>query len=124
MSATDVESRRRVEIGGSAGFLREAESWSDYIADIDARFTPHREALRQAIIARAVRRGDDWQQTAPDGVPVFDDGAIGLLSHRAWSDLMAATWVCKDGRGYSYMSFYVDSCVEETGMTLGPPSMQ
>jgi len=73
---------------------------------------------KEAIVARGLRRGGDWHQSAPDGVPVFDDGAVGTFSCRAWGDLMAAVWSGEDGRGYGYMDFYMDSCVEDAGMAL------
>ena len=100
--------------------MTEADRWNGYIANIAAKFVPHHEALRRAINARGLRRGGDWHQRAPDGVPVFDDGAIGTFSFRAWGDLMAATWSEADGRGYGYMHFYMDSCLQDAGIALSP----
>lgn len=109
-----------VDIGDWGGTMTEAMRWADFVADLDPAHVAHYEALRQAIVARGLRRGGDWHQNAPDGVPVFDDGAIASFSFRAWGDLMAAVWSGVDGRGYGYMDFYVDSCVEKAGLKLSP----
>ena len=122
VSTASIESRCLTDIGGWGGFMTEAMRWHDYIAGIDPKFCAHHEALRQAIIARGLRRGGEWHQNAQDGVPVFDDGTVGTFSFRSWGDLMAATWSGEDGHGYSYMHFCMDSCLEEAGMVLSPPS--
>ena len=66
----------------AVGAMNERDSWSDYFANTDPRFVPHHDALRRALIKRARRRGGDWHQRAPAGVPVFDDGAVGTFSFR------------------------------------------
>jgi len=86
----------------------------------EPRLAPYHEALRRAVLARGLRRGGDWHQSANDGVPVFDDGAVGTFSFRAWGGLMAAIWSAADGRTYDYMDFYMDSCVRDAGMDLSP----
>ena len=108
------------DLGGWGGMMTTAMRWADYVAEIDAARHGHFEALREAILARGLRRGGDWHQWAADGVPVFDDGALATFSYRAWGDLMAAVWSEHDGRGYGYMDFYMDSCVEDAGLTLCP----
>ena len=108
------------DLGGWGGTMTERMRWPDYTADVDPGWRAHFEVLRQAILARGLRRGGDWHQRAPDSVPVFDDGALATVSYRAWGDLMAAVWSEHDRRGYGYMDFYMDSCVEDAGLTLSP----
>ena len=109
-----------VDIGGWGGDMTKDMRWADYLEMTDPMWRGHFEALRQAILARGLRRGGDWHQHAVDGVPVFDDGTLATFSFRAWGDLMAAVWSEVDGRGYGYMDFYMDSCVEDAGMALSP----
>ena len=110
----------QVDVGGWGGMMTAEMRWADYIADIDPGYAAHHEALRAAILARGLRRGGDWHQNAPDGLAVFDDGAIGTFTFRAWGDLMAAVWSGVDGRGYGYMDFYMDGCVTDAGLALSP----
>ena len=121
VSTASIESRQLVDVGGWGGSVAEGDGWREFIAEIGEPFVPHYEALRRAIIARGLRRGGDWHQRAPDGVPVFDDGAIGTFSFRAWGDVMAATWATQDGRAYGYMDFYMDACLADKGITPSPP---
>ena len=120
VSTASVETRDLVDVGSWGGFMTEADRWNDHIANIEPKFVAHHEALRRAINAKGLRRGGDWHQRASDGVLVFGDGAIGTFSFRAWGDLMAATWVEEDRRGYGYMHFYKDSCLEDAGIALSP----
>jgi hypothetical protein len=117
VSTASIENKDLVDVGGWGGFFQRGDDWSAYIANIDKQFAPHHE---RAIIAKGLRRGGDWHQNSQDGVPVFDDGAIGSFSFRAWGDLMAATWTGEDGRGYGYMDFYMDACLERAGIALSP----
>ena len=110
-----------VDVGGWGGFMTEEMGWADYIGEFTPRFAAYHEVLKGAILARGLCRGGDWHQSAADGVPLFDDGAIGTFSFRGWGDLMAAVWSGVDGRGYGYMHFYMDSCVTDAGMALSPP---
>lgn len=78
--------------------------------------------MRQAIIARGLRRGGDWHQNSAPGVPVFDDGSVATFTYRAWGDLLAAVWANADGRDYSYVDFYyvdfyMDYNLAKAGMT-------
>ena len=100
-----------LSLGGWGGWMEKGQRWSDYVADLNARWRPHFEALRADILARHIRRGGDWHQSDPEGVPVFDDGCIVPLSFRAWSDLMAAIWATEEGRNYGYMDFYMESLI-------------
>lgn len=121
VSTAGVEPRRLVDVGGWGGGIQAGDRWNNYIIDIDKRYVAHHEALRRAIIVLGLRRGGDWHQNAPNGVPVFDDGAVGTFSFRAWGDLLAAVWAEFDGRDYSYMNFYMDSCLVDAGIELSPP---
>ena len=80
--------------------------------EFEPKLAPYYEALR---------RGGDWHQDAKDGVPVFDDGAVGRFTWRAWGHLLAAIWSAEDRCTYTYMDFYMDSCVTDAGMELSPP---
>ncbi len=106
--------------GGGASYTR-AKTWADHLARTEPRLVPYHDALRRAVLERGLRRGGDWHQSAPDGVPVFDDGAIGTFTYRAWGALMAAIWGPEDGCLYRYLDFYMDSCVTDAGMELSPP---
>ena len=79
-----------VNVGGWGGFMTEEMGWPDYIAEFTPRIAAYHEVLKEAILARGLRRGGDWHQSAADGAPLFDDGAIGTFSFRGWGDLMAA----------------------------------
>jgi hypothetical protein len=102
-----------VDIGSWAGGGTDPER--------EPKLVPYHEALHRAVVARRLRRGGDWHQDAKDGIPVFDDGAIGTFSWRAWGGLLAAIWSAEDGRHYTYLDFYMDIYVENAGMTLSPP---
>jgi hypothetical protein len=121
VSTHEAERRGTQDIGGWGGFISKGDRWKDYIEDMKPEFLEHHAALRRAILERGLRRGGEWHQNAPDGVPVFDDGAVATFSFRAWGDLLAAVWAEHDGRDYWYMDFYMDSCVTDAGMELSPP---
>jgi hypothetical protein len=118
-ASTDV--REYPDVGGWGGCIQKGNSWSDYIADVEEAAVPYHEALREAVMKSGLRRGGDWHQFSPDGVPVFDDGTIATFSFRGWGDLMAAIWADTDGRCHGYMDYYMDSCVENAGIELSPP---
>lgn len=121
ISWIDAETAGRADIGGWGGVVKQGDDWAAYIAEIGEHHAPYYEALRRAVLARGLRRGGDWHQNAPDGVPLFDDGTVAMLSMRAWGDVMAALWSAEDRRPYSYMDFYVDSRLEDAGIHLSPP---
>jgi hypothetical protein len=121
LAYASVEVRDCVDVGSWGGWVSKGDTWNDYITSIVEKWVPHYEALRAEIQRIGLRRGADWHQSAPDGVPVFDDGALATFSFRGWGDLMAATWADTDGRRYGYMDFYMDSCVEDAGIKLSPP---
>lgn len=105
------------DLGGWGGWIEHGQRWADYIDDIEAAKTPYFEALRQAILARGLRRGGDWHQSSAAGVPVFDDGSVATFTYRAWGDLLAAIWADADSRDYSYVDFYMDYNLAKAGMT-------
>lgn len=95
--------------GGIGGFFSPGMRWDDYAAECPGQYY---EALRDAVIARKLKRGGDWHQQADDGVPVFSDGTIATFSYRAWGDLLAATWSTHENKDYEYFDFYMDLCTE------------
>lgn len=117
----EVDQPGVVDIGGWGGHIEKGQRWLDYLLLIDGKWGDHFEALRGEILKRRLKRGGDWHQFALDGVPVFDDGVVATFSFRGWGDLMAAIWSDEDGRDYSYMDFYMDSCIEDSGIELSPP---
>lgn len=99
----------REDIGTMGGWV-EGEPWDEYLAKVHKEVRPHYEALRRAIVARGLREGGDWHQTAEDGVPLFSDGTVATFSYRGWGDLLAAIWNSEPGApagGYGYMDFYM-----------------
>lgn len=94
-------------LGGWFGFRDQGQRWSDYI---DTVVDPtYLEALRTEIIARNLREGGFWHQQDAHGVPVFEDGTVGLFSMRAWGDLLAAIWSTEDDHDYCYVDFAWDT---------------
>jgi len=98
-------------IGGMGGWFGRdrRHQWEDYVDDIDPKFLPYYEALRSSVVEKRVRRGGDWHQDSPEGVPLFSDGTVAIFTFRGWGDLMAAVWTEEDNRRYNYMDFYMDS---------------
>jgi hypothetical protein len=121
VSTDEAERHGTKDIGGWGGLISKGDRWIDYIANMKPEFVEYHAALREAILGRGLRRGGDWHQNAPDGVPMFDDGAVATFSFRAWGDLLAAVWAQHDERDYWYMDFYMDSCVTDAGMELSQP---
>jgi hypothetical protein len=117
----DVDAGDDQDIGGWGGSINKGDGWSEYIANIDEKCVAYYEALRDAILRRGLRRGGDWHQFAPDGVPLFRDGVFASFSFRGWGDLMAAAWADTDGRRHGYMDYYMDGCLEDAGIELSPP---
>lgn len=98
-------------IGGWGGVIQRGDRWRDYVELCEAREVVFYEALREEILRLGLKRGGDWHQNDPEGVPVFSDGSVAQLSFRAWGDLMAALWADHEDRDYGYMDFYMDSCI-------------
>jgi len=86
----------------------EGQRWPDYLVNFKPISIPYLEALRKEIIAKKIRYTGEDHQDADDGVPVFSDGTVLMLSWRAWGDLMAAVWSTEENKDYCYMDFYMD----------------
>lgn len=89
------------------GWVDETIRWKDFIDGFDYEARPYLEAVRKDATERGIRITGEQHQYCPEGVPLFDDGTVLKLSFRAWGDLMAAIWAEHDGKGYSYMDFYM-----------------
>ncbi len=98
-------------IGGWGGCIEQGDRWKDYLETWDEDDVPFVESLRNEILRLKLKQGGDWHQNDAEGVPVFNDGSAGMFSFRAWGDLMAAIWAEHEDRDYSYMDFYMDSCI-------------
>lgn len=103
-------------IGGLGGWVDPGVTWPAFLEALEPERRPYYEALRAEIVARKLWHSGDWHQDDhADGVPVFEDETIATLSFRAWGDLMAAIWNTEIPEApYSYMSFYVDSCMADS----------
>lgn len=97
--------------GGMGGFFGAGMRWKDYLDAFEEEKWPYAEAVREYIIANAIKRGGDWHQNSDQGVPLFHDGTVATFSFRAWGDLMAAIWSEEENRNYSYMDFYMECLV-------------
>lgn len=113
VSYDSVPSEGPERIGGWGGFVEHGDRWKDFIEAFDEEGAPYYEALRSTILRRRLKQGGDWHQNDAHGVPVFNDGTVGMFTFRAWGDLMAAVWAEHDNRDYSYMDFYMDSCIPD-----------
>ncbi len=80
LAYASIEMRDCVDVGSWGGSVNKGDCWNDYIASTDQKRVPYYEALRAEILRIGLRRGGDWHQSAPDGVPVFDDGALATFS--------------------------------------------
>jgi hypothetical protein len=94
------------------GFFRKGMRWADYLMQWP-EFPEYSEALREAIIIRALKQGGDWHQHDEEGVPVFSDGTAATFSYRAWGDLLAAIWSTEEDKDYGYMDFYMDARIKK-----------
>ena len=100
-------------VGGLGGWFNppfgdNSHTWQDFIDSWTPEGQEYIWAIRASVVANQIRRGGDWHQNDPNGVPVFSDGTCGSFSWRAWGDLLAAIWTDEDGVSYSYMDFYMD----------------
>ena len=93
-------------IGGLGGFFDDGMRWKDYIERYQSEYQKYYEALRKEIVEKNIQfRGSDHQQDK-HGVPVFEDGTVGLFSYRAWGDLMGAVWSEELDEDFNYMCYY------------------
>lgn len=102
----DEAEQKISSIDRMGGFFGNGMRWSDYIANSSVALL-HLDALRAEIIAKDIRITGQGHQYADNGVPVFEDGTVGLFSYRAWGDLMAAIWSTEENKDYNYMEFYM-----------------
>ena len=86
----------------------EGQRWPDYLVNFKPVSFPYLEALKKEIVSKNIRYTGEDHQNADDGVPVFSDGTVLVLSWRAWGDLMAAVWSTEENKDYCYMDFYMD----------------
>ena len=103
------------DIGSMGGWFNNGHRWKDYIGRYydNAPVLPHLEALREEILSRKIRRGGDWHQNSEEGIPLFDDGSVGMFSYRGWGDIMSAVWSEEEDTDYNYMNFYMDCCIPD-----------
>ena len=97
---------RDCSIGGLGGWFSEGNRWEDYYDGMSDKLKPYALAIRESGIERGIRYTGHDHQNAEDGVPLFEDGTVGVFSFRAWGDFMAAIWSTEDNKDYSYMDFY------------------
>jgi hypothetical protein len=100
-------------IGSWGGFIEQGDRWQDFVSESEEKKAPYYEALRREILRRDLKQGGDWHQNDAEGVPVFNDGTVAMFTFRGWGDLMAAIWAEQEHRDYSYMGFYMDSCIPD-----------
>lgn len=103
ISYEDAESRE-CSIGGLGGWFDDGHRWEDYA--LQTEIPAYAEAIRESVIERQLRYTGGEHQNREDGVPLFENGTVGIFSYRAWGDLMAAIWSTKEDKDYSYMDFY------------------
>lgn len=93
-------------VGLIGGWFSNGHRWPHYEIHIEGRAgEQYIYALRAYILENKVWIGGDQHQY--EGVPLFEDGTIALLSYRAWGDLMAAVWSTELNRDFNYMDFYM-----------------
>jgi len=107
-SYDELHDTRELSIDTLGGFFDNGMRWCDYISRWGTDAIPYIEALRQEIETNRIRRGGDWHQEDPHGVPIFEDGTIATFSYRAWGDLQAAIWSECEDYDYCYMDFYME----------------
>ena len=70
------------------------------------------QILGEEIVDHGYSFSGQEHQNSLTGVPVFSDGTCLRASMRVWGQIMAAVYSAVEGRNFSYMDFYVDSCKE------------
>jgi hypothetical protein len=106
ISAKKAEGKK-VSIGGSGGFFLMGMRWDDYIITHSDKIKPYAEAIRKEIVDNNIIMNGDQHQHSATGIPLFDDGTVGLFTYRAWGDIMAAIQSEKENRDYCYLDFYM-----------------
>lgn len=103
----DEADRSQLSVGGMGGFFQKGMRWKDYLQEFGTSLHPYMEAIRSDVIKKKIRFTGAGHQDDSQGVPQFEDDTVGMFSHRAWGDLMAAIWSTEEDKDYWYMDFYV-----------------
>jgi hypothetical protein len=93
-------------VGWMGGWFKEGDRWADYLAAYKPETHPYLEAIKDDVLASGRFINGGQHQNSPRGVPLFEDGTVGMFTFRAWGDLMAAIATVKDGKDHHYMEFY------------------
>jgi hypothetical protein len=88
------------------GSWDEPHRWKDYLAKFDFSVHPYLEALKDDVLASNRFICGNEHQDLENGIPLFDDGTVGVFSFRGWGDLMAAIATESDRKNHNYMEFY------------------
>ena len=106
--AYDAADGRTESVGGLGGWFGNGvgHRWDVYEAIWEPEAVPYVRAIRDAVLAEDRFTTGEDHQGSPDGVPLFNDGTVGMFSFRGWGDLMAAIATVKDGQDHNYMEFY------------------
>lgn len=91
----------------SGGIFEKGCRWFYYINSVEEWQRPYLEAIREEIISKAIKWTGKEMQENPKGIPVFNNGKLGLFTWRAWGDLLAAIWAESEDIDYSYIDFYM-----------------
>lgn len=107
--------RLETSVGGLGGWFGRSghtwgvrHTWGDYIASINKSDIPYVEAIKNDLLHSGRTFSGRHHEYGDDGIPVFNDGTVGMFSARGWGDLMAAIQTVRDGGIHTYMEFYWD----------------
>lgn len=89
----------------NGGIFEKGCRWFYYINSVKEWQRPYLEAIREEIISKGIKWTGKEMQENPKGIPVFNNGKLGLFTWRAWGDLLAATWAESEDVDYSYIDF-------------------
>lgn len=104
-SIEEAEKTERRDVGTMGGWFQDGMRWKDY-AEKEPMPLEYAEAIRRSVLKNQIRIDGGEHQEGDEGCPVFSDGAMALMSMRAWGDLLAAIWSEHDNADYNYMDFY------------------
>jgi hypothetical protein len=93
-------------VGWLGGWFDDGDRWADYLGHFGDDVHPYLEAIKDDVLASGRFINGGQHQAGARGVPLFEDGTVGMFSFRAWGDLMAAIATVKDGKDHHYMEFY------------------
>ncbi len=101
----EAEHMPEAPLSGLGGWVK-GHSFADYLENIPVECHVYAIAFRDAVVERGLKETGFWHQNAEDGVPVYTDGTVSLVSMRAWGDIMAAV-ANGDAQGvHCYLDFY------------------